>query len=235
MKNIFKVAKYKKTEEGFSHLGYDEYVIEYLKGKKVHQLRIVVNGILTNSVINLVDPGKGYRNSILMGISDYVNGRISHNNTISEKKKITISNISNFYSKHIVSNVKNYLIGINKEESRDRLTKYGLIPKEESQNLENFRKLVSDEVSPAMSNFIEEKKTEERIKKIAERFFEEQEKLNYSYDSLESFIEGYKLAQQQMYNEDDMEECWNACLAFNRPAGFDSGINFKDFIKSKRK
>jgi hypothetical protein len=32
-----------------------------------------------------------------------------------------------FYSKLIVRNVKNYLIGINKEESRDKITKFELI------------------------------------------------------------------------------------------------------------
>jgi len=57
MENIFKVAKYEKTDEGFNHLGY----------------------------------------------------------------------IGTFYSKLIVRNVKNYLIGINKEESRDKITKFELI------------------------------------------------------------------------------------------------------------
>ena len=54
MENIFKVAKYEKTDEGFKHLGYDEYQITYLKGNKPHQIRVVVNGILTNRVINLI-------------------------------------------------------------------------------------------------------------------------------------------------------------------------------------
>lgn len=38
------------------------------------------------------------------------------------------------------------------------------------------------------------------LEEIADKFFEEQEKLNFSYDSRESFIEGYKLAQQQMHS-----------------------------------
>jgi hypothetical protein len=29
MENIFKVAKYEKTETGFNRYGYDEYVITY--------------------------------------------------------------------------------------------------------------------------------------------------------------------------------------------------------------
>jgi hypothetical protein len=35
-----------------------------------------------------------------------------------------------------------------------------------------------------------------KIKEIADKFFEEQEKLNISYDSREAFIEGYKLAKE---------------------------------------
>ena len=45
----------------------------------------------------------------------------------SEKKKVTLGYIGTFYSKLIVKNVENYLIGINKEERRDTLTKYELI------------------------------------------------------------------------------------------------------------
>ena len=45
METIFKIAKYKNTETGFELIGYDEYLITYLKGKKPHQIRIVVNGI----------------------------------------------------------------------------------------------------------------------------------------------------------------------------------------------
>lgn len=127
MENIFKVAKYEKTDEGFKHLGYDEYQITYLKGNKPHQIRVVVNGILTGRVINLIDGNSGYKNQILSAISDVKNGRVNSNNKVSEKKKVTLSYIGTFYSKLIVKNVKNYLIGINKEERRDTLTKFELI------------------------------------------------------------------------------------------------------------
>jgi hypothetical protein len=127
MQNNFKVAKYVKTDEGFTHIGYDEYVISYLKGKKPHQIRIVVNGILTNRVINLVDGYSGYKNQILTAISDVKNAKIDLTQRPSEKKKVTLAYIGTFYSKLIVKNVKNYLIGINKEESRDKLTKFELI------------------------------------------------------------------------------------------------------------
>lgn len=127
METNFKVAKYEKTDEGFNHLGYDEYQITYLKGKKPHQIRIVVNGILSTRVINLIDGNSGYKNQILLAISEIKNGKINMTNIVSEKKKVTLSYIGTFYSKLIVKNVKNYLIGINKEERRDTLTKYELI------------------------------------------------------------------------------------------------------------
>jgi hypothetical protein len=127
METIFKIAKYKNTETGFELIGYDEYLITYLKGKKPHQIRIVVNGILTKGVINLIDGKTGYKNQILSAISDVKNGKIRLTNVVSNKKKVTISYIGTFYSNLIVNNVKNYLVGINKEVSRDKLTKFELI------------------------------------------------------------------------------------------------------------
>ena len=127
MENKFKVAKYVKTDEGFINIGYDEYLISYIKGKKPHQIRIVVNGILTNGVINLIDGNSGYKNQILSAISDVKNAKINLKTRPSDKKKVTLAYIGTFYSKLIVKNVKNYLIGINKEERRDTLTKFELI------------------------------------------------------------------------------------------------------------
>jgi hypothetical protein len=125
METIFKVAKYEKTASGFNHLGYDEYTITYLKGTKVHQLRVVVNGILSNQKVNLVDFSKGYRKIILEAISEYSNGKLCFKNET--KKFVTLNYIKQFYSKTIIRNVENYLLGIDKEESRDKLTKFNLI------------------------------------------------------------------------------------------------------------
>jgi hypothetical protein len=127
MENIFKVAKYEKNEIGFNHIGYDEYVITYCKSKKVHLLRIVVNGQFTEHTINLIDGSSGYKNVILNAISDYKNGRLKGDPNQVVKKTITFSEIVQIYSKPIVSNVKNYLLGIKKEERRDTLTKFELI------------------------------------------------------------------------------------------------------------
>ena len=98
------------------------YKITYHKGKKSHQIRIVVDGIITNRVINLIDGNSGYRNQILSAISDVKNAKIDLTQKQSEKKKVTLRYIETFYNKPIVNNVKSYLIGISKEESRDILT-----------------------------------------------------------------------------------------------------------------
>jgi hypothetical protein len=127
MENVIKVAKYEKTETGFNHNGYDEYIITYCKSKKVHLLRIVVNGRLTDSTINLIDGCSGYKNNILRAISDYKNGRLKSDSNGIVKKTITFSAIAQIYSKSIVNNVKNYLMGVSKEEKRDTLTKFELI------------------------------------------------------------------------------------------------------------
>lgn len=49
------------------------------------------------------------------------------------------------------------------------------------------------------------------IKEIADKFFEEAEKLNVSYDSREAFIEGYKQAkemekEQKGYSEENVRD-----------------------------
>ena len=127
MELIFKVAKYQQNETGFTHMGYDEYVITFCKSNVVHRLNIVVNGQRTKHSINLVDGCSGYKNNILKSISDYKNGRLNISSNSSVKKTITLAYIGTFYSKLIVNNVKNYLMGINKEEKRDTLTKFELI------------------------------------------------------------------------------------------------------------
>lgn len=127
MNQIFKVAKYQKSETGFNKIGYDEYVITYYPSKKSHLLRIVVNGRLTNSTINLMVGNCGYRKSILKAISDYKNNRLKTSTDLISKKIITLHYLKSVFSKNIINNVNNYLICINKEDSRDVLTEYELI------------------------------------------------------------------------------------------------------------
>lgn len=124
METKFRVAKFVNIDNEFEKIGYDEYIITYLKGVKIHQLRIVVNGFLTKEVINLIEGNSGYKSRILLAIKEY-RDNTSNNNKVTNK--ITLTYLDKFYSKKIVNNVKNYLLSINKEESRDKLTKYGLI------------------------------------------------------------------------------------------------------------
>lgn len=125
MKTLFKVAKYEQTESGFNHLGYDEYCVTYIKGLKAHEIRIVVNGVLTNQKINLVDPSIGYKSQILAAISDIKNNKINQTQLVS--KFLKLANIKSIYSKNIIRNIEEYLIGINKEEKRDTLKIYELV------------------------------------------------------------------------------------------------------------
>lgn len=133
----FKIAKYYKESGTFTKDGYDEYTITYLPGIKVHRLRIVVNGYLSKQTINLVNFREGYKDKILLAIKEFIKNHSKNKNRVT-KKKVTIDYIKQFYSKQIIRNIENYLIKITKEDSRDRLTKYGLI------NLEDDTPYCSD-------------------------------------------------------------------------------------------
>jgi hypothetical protein len=125
METNFRIAKYKKMDDVFIHDGYDEYKITYLKGTKVHQLRIVVNGYLTKQIVNILNFNSGYKNKILLGIKEYIDlAHLTQNRVV---KKITLQYLETYYSKKLVRNVKTYILNISKEESRDRLTEFGLI------------------------------------------------------------------------------------------------------------
>ena len=60
METNFKIPKFINNNNSFEKIGYDEYCITYLKGLKVHELRIVVNGYLTKQSINIIDFSSGY-------------------------------------------------------------------------------------------------------------------------------------------------------------------------------
>jgi len=125
MENNFKVAKFEKQNESFVKVGYDEYKITYLKGTKITQLRVVVNGYLTKQNINLISGNSGYKNKLLLGIKEYLDFGGESKNIV--KNKVTLTYLNNFYSKKIIHNIQTYLLSINKEDSRDKLTEIGLI------------------------------------------------------------------------------------------------------------
>lgn len=125
METNFKIAKFVKNDNSFEKTGYDEYQISYLRGIKIHELRVVVNGFLTKQSINLIDPNLGYKNKILVGIKEYLENGNDCKNKVT--KKITMSYLESIYSKNIIKNIKTFLMPINKEESRDKLTELGLV------------------------------------------------------------------------------------------------------------
>jgi len=125
MITAFKIAKFKKDDVGFTKTGYDEYIVTYILGPKAHQLRIVVNGFITKQTINLINGNSGYKNNILLGIKEYLELKSIPTNKV--VKKITLHYLEQIYSKRLVNNIKTHLININKEESRDKLTKLGFV------------------------------------------------------------------------------------------------------------
>lgn len=88
-------------------------------------------------------------------------------------------------------------------------------------------------------------KSKEEIEQLA--FLKYPRRINDPYNPMEDdnsyerkiWIDGYTQCQEDMtnkkYTEEDMLQCWNACLDFNKPAGLDSGINYKDYINSLNK
>lgn len=125
MENNFKIPRYISVEGKLLKDGYTEFKITYLPGLKQHQLRVVVNGYLTKQKINLLSGNSGYKNVLLSAIKEYVEKGHLDKNKVS--KKVTLHKLELLYSKFITHNVKTYLLKINKEENRDKLTKFGLI------------------------------------------------------------------------------------------------------------
>lgn len=125
MKILFRIPNFELINDKFIINDYNEYTITYLKGIKIHQLRVVVNGYLTNQVINIVDGNSGYKNILLTAIKEYIDFGHLTKNRVTKNLKLTY--VEQFYSKKIVHNLKTFLLPINKEVSRDTLTKFGLI------------------------------------------------------------------------------------------------------------
>ena len=84
-------------------------------------------------------------------------------------------------------------------------------------------------------------KSKEEIEQLAELWNDQQTELEFGKphnapNRVKSFVQGYTQCQEDMadkkYTEEDMKRCWNSCLDFNKPAGLDNGINYRDFINS---
>ena len=124
MENTFLVYRFVKTDNGFIQDGFDEYKITYLIGKKPTNLRIVVNGVISKQIIPMLNPKAGYRERILLAISDYKNDRVNKSNLVT--KPLKINYLFNLYNKKIVNNFLSYL-NDGSTKNRDEITKYELI------------------------------------------------------------------------------------------------------------
>jgi hypothetical protein len=70
-------------------------------------------------------------------------------------------------------------------------------PKQETENLKNFKKLVSDEISPAMKDFIKEKQ-ETTLEEAAREYYKRgQLGFEAAADTEEAFLRGAKWQQEQ--------------------------------------
>lgn len=127
MKINFKIGRFTKTESGFEKTGFNEYVITFLPSKRISHLVIVVDGVATHAKINLVRREQSYKDQILKAIREYQQVPEHIKDTVRTKKMIYLSYIKLYYSDRISKRVTNYLLTINKEDSRDRLTQFNLI------------------------------------------------------------------------------------------------------------
>jgi molecular chaperone GrpE (heat shock protein) len=81
-------------------------------------------------------------------------------------------------------------------------------PEQETENLKNFKKLVSDEISPAMKDFIKEK--QETLKEVAEKYaskiwdYSDSNEKTLHANCKKAFIKGAKRQSKRMYSEENV-------------------------------
>ena len=126
MKKLFKISRFTLENDKFKFSHFDEYKITFLKSSNPHLFRIVVNGSISKQKINIVHPKEngGYKDKILLAISEYYNNLLKEDGV---RKSINFGQLQKMYSKVVVKNIKEYLVPISKETSRDVLTSYNLI------------------------------------------------------------------------------------------------------------
>ncbi len=124
MKNLFQIPIYEQINEKFNIKEYTTYEITYLQYKvsKPGIIKVVVNGYLTKQTINLSLHNLGYKHILLTSIKEYLSRDQSKTNPL-VKKFIKIEQFNN----NLKTIIRNYLLPINKELSRDKLTSFGFV------------------------------------------------------------------------------------------------------------
>ena len=128
MENLIKIARYRKDTESNQFIldGYDEYTITYLPVKNFkYKLQIVVNGILTKYQLSVL-PNIAKKPQLLIAISFYRSNIDRFKNIVNIKLKNLVK-IEDYKDRNTVESIKNHLLSINVETTRDTLTKYNLI------------------------------------------------------------------------------------------------------------
>jgi hypothetical protein len=104
-------------------------------------------------------------------------------------------------------------------------------PKQETENLKNFKKVVSDEISPAMKDFIKEK--QETLEEVAERHSETCKLDRHEINPfINGFLEGAKYQAEKMYSE---EEVKNIAYEFHKKFAFTHAIKWDWFFEQFKK
>lgn len=128
MQNNFKIALYKFENDNFIKVGYKEFIINYtFSPNGPDKLVLVVNGYRTKQSVNLLDATFPFKDCILRAINEYVFAKENELQKCSDKKLLNVTKLTFLYSKYIVNIIRNHLLSINKEDSRDKLTDFNLI------------------------------------------------------------------------------------------------------------
>lgn len=119
------IPVYVKADNGFQSENGEVYNITYLKGNKSCIFEVVVNSIPSGVSIPVESARFPFKNSILLAISKYRNDKLA--NIPATKKGLTMEGIKATHNKSVVNTIKNHILSIKKEVTRDILTKFELI------------------------------------------------------------------------------------------------------------
>jgi len=101
--------------------------INFIPGSSAKKFRIVINGKLTNSVINAFDTERSKKPKFLEAIQEYIEANIEKMSTPNERKYLTEQKMRQLYANIIVNAFKHNVLACETEQNRDVLSQYNLI------------------------------------------------------------------------------------------------------------
>lgn len=96
--SIFSIALYERIEDQFVKIGYKDYLITYITSGSPKKLKIVVNGHITKSQINLLTLGNHIKSSFLQAIKEYELNKETYKAGV-VKNSLTLQQVEQLYSK----------------------------------------------------------------------------------------------------------------------------------------